>query len=127
MARMYPEVFPGIFEPANPEFIVYQCLRKLPDSYVVLYSKRFKGGLFGKPECEIDFIISNQRDVVICLEVKGGLLAHDGVDPEVLRSEVTSPNGATAAGLRRMADRDFRGMIREAVIAARDRARELSA
>jgi pyrroline-5-carboxylate reductase len=55
------------------------------------------------------------------------LLAHDGVDPEVLRSEVTSPNGATAAGLRRMADRDFRGIIREAVIAARDRARELSA
>lgn len=78
MAKMYPETFPGKFDPADPEFIVYQCLRKLPDSYVVLYSKRFKGGLFGKPECEIDFIISNQRDVVICLEVKGGILAYDG-------------------------------------------------
>jgi pyrroline-5-carboxylate reductase len=54
------------------------------------------------------------------------LLARRGVDPEVLRSEVTSPNGVTAAGLRRMADRDFRGVIREAVVAARARAEELS-
>ncbi len=78
MARIYPEIFPGKFDQSNPEFVVYECLRKLPDSYVVLYSKRFKGGLFGKPECEIDFIISNQRDVIICLEVKGGTLAYDG-------------------------------------------------
>ncbi len=55
------------------------------------------------------------------------LLARRNVDPEVLRSEVTSPNGVTAAGLRRMADRDFRGMIREAIIAARARSEELSA
>src|SRR5512136_2092724 len=78
MARMYPEVFPGMCDQNNPEFVVYQTLRMLPDPYIVFYSKRFKGGLFGKPECEIDFIISNQRDVVICLEVKGGLLAYDG-------------------------------------------------
>lgn len=75
---MYPEVFPGKVDQNNPEFIVYQSLRKLPGSYVVLYSRRFKGGLFGKPECEIDFVISNQRDVVICLEVKGGVLSYDG-------------------------------------------------
>jgi pyrroline-5-carboxylate reductase len=55
------------------------------------------------------------------------LLARRKVDPEVLRSEVTSPNGVTAAGLRRMADLDFRGMIREAIIAARARSEELSA
>jgi pyrroline-5-carboxylate reductase len=54
------------------------------------------------------------------------LLARRDVDPEVLRSEVTSPNGVTAAGLRKMADRDFRGMIQEAVLAARARAVELS-
>jgi pyrroline-5-carboxylate reductase len=54
------------------------------------------------------------------------LLARRDVDPEVLRGEVTSPNGVTAAGLRRMADLDFRGMIREAVVAARARAEELS-
>jgi hypothetical protein len=77
---MYPEVFPGRFDQENPEFIVYECLRKLSDSYVVLYSRRLKGGLFGKPECEIDFLISNQRDVLICLEVKGGLLSYDGAN-----------------------------------------------
>jgi hypothetical protein len=80
MAKMYPEVFPGQFDQRNPEFIVYQSLRKLPASYVVLYSKRFNGGLFGKPECEIDFVISNQRDVVTCLEVKAGVLFYDGTD-----------------------------------------------
>jgi hypothetical protein len=80
MAKMYPEVFPGKFDQEDPEFVVYQCLRKLPDSYVVLYSRRLKGGLFGKPECEIDFLIANQRDVLICLEVKGGLMAYDGAN-----------------------------------------------
>jgi len=55
------------------------------------------------------------------------LLARRDVDPEVLRGEVTSPNGVTAAGLRCMADLDFRGMMRGAVVAARARAVELSA
>jgi pyrroline-5-carboxylate reductase len=55
------------------------------------------------------------------------LLARRDVDPEILRAEVTSPNGVTAAGLRRMSDRDFRGIIRETVAAARNRSEELSA
>ena len=78
MAKMYPEVFPGKIDQNNPEYIVYQALRSLPESYIVFYSKRFAGGLFGKPECEIDFVIFNQRDVVICLEVKGGVLHYNG-------------------------------------------------
>jgi hypothetical protein len=86
MARMYPEVFPGTFNQNNPEFAVYQFLRTLPDSYIVFYSKRFMGGLFGKPECEIDFIIFNQRDVIICLEVKGGVLHYDGVQDRWLQN-----------------------------------------
>jgi pyrroline-5-carboxylate reductase len=55
------------------------------------------------------------------------LLARRDVDPEVLRGEVTSPNGVTASGLRKMADRDFRGIIRETVAAAKARSEELSA
>lgn len=78
MAQMYPEIFPGKFEPENPEFVVYQVLRKLPSQYHVFYSKRLRGGLNSRADCEIDFIITNQRDVVICLEVKGGLLSYDG-------------------------------------------------
>jgi hypothetical protein len=78
MAQMYPEVYPGKFEPENPEFVVYQVLRKLPSQYHVFYSKRLRGGGNSRADCEIDFIITNQRDVVICLEVKGGLLSYDG-------------------------------------------------
>jgi pyrroline-5-carboxylate reductase len=55
------------------------------------------------------------------------LLARSDADPEVLRNQVTSPNGVTAAGLRKMADLDFRGMMSAAVLAAKARAVELSA
>ena len=79
MARMYPDVFPRRFDDADPEFVVYQTLRSLPESYVVFYSKRLQGvTTFGNPETEIDFLIWNQRDVLICLEVKGGLVSYDG-------------------------------------------------
>jgi hypothetical protein len=87
MARMYPDVFPREFDSADPEFVVYQSLRVLPDSYVVFYSKRLQGAsLFGKPECEIDFIVWNQRDVLICLEVKGGTLSYDGAQDRWLQN-----------------------------------------
>lgn len=86
MARMYPEVFPGKIDQNNPEFVVYESLRSLADSYIVFYSKRFMGGLFGKAECEIDFVIFNQRDVIVCLEVKGGLLHYDGVQDRWLQN-----------------------------------------
>lgn len=86
MARMCPEVFPGKIDQNNPEFIVYEKLRALPDSYIVFFSKRFMGGLFGKAECEIDFVIFNQRDVIICLEVKGGVLHYDGAQDRWLQN-----------------------------------------
>ena len=79
MAKMYPEVFPGKPHPEDPEFVCYQILRKLPSRYRIFYSKRINGGLFGKSECEIDFVVFNGSDVLICLEVKGGLMAYDGV------------------------------------------------
>lgn len=91
MARMYPDVFPGPVDPNNPEFVVYQSLRTLSDSYVIFYSKRFKGGLFGKPECEIDFTIFNQRDVILCLEVKGGVLFYDGEQDRWLQNGKPMP------------------------------------
>jgi pyrroline-5-carboxylate reductase len=55
------------------------------------------------------------------------LLSSRGGDPETLRDQVTSPNGVTAAGLRRLAERDFRSMVRDCVLAAKARAGELSA
>jgi pyrroline-5-carboxylate reductase len=54
------------------------------------------------------------------------LLASSTADPEVLRNQVASPNGVTAAGLKKLAERDFRGVVRETVLAAKARSRELS-
>ena len=54
------------------------------------------------------------------------LLARRGVDPEVLRNQVTSPNGTTLAGLKKMEAGNFRGAVREAILAAQARAAELS-
>ena len=54
------------------------------------------------------------------------LMARTGTEPETLRDQVTSPNGTTYAGLQRMAARDFRGLIKETVLAATARSEELS-
>lgn len=54
------------------------------------------------------------------------LLARKGVPPEVLRDQVTSPNGTTFAGLQEMRKGDFRGLISRTVAAATARSRELS-
>ena len=54
------------------------------------------------------------------------LMVQTGTEPETLRNQVTSPNGTTFAGLQRMAAHDFRGIIRETVLAAKTRSEELS-
>lgn len=54
------------------------------------------------------------------------LLARKNIEPETLRDQVTSPNGTTFAGLQRMKAGDFRGLIKEAVLAATARSKELS-
>jgi pyrroline-5-carboxylate reductase len=54
------------------------------------------------------------------------LLDQSTAEAEELRNQVTSPNGTTFAGLQRMAARDFRGLIRETVLAATARSVELS-
>jgi len=53
------------------------------------------------------------------------LLSESGEDPAVLRKNVTSPGGTTAAGLAVFADEDFLGLIDRVVGAATDRSREL--
>lgn len=54
------------------------------------------------------------------------LLAQRKTDPETLRNQVTSPNGATLAGLRKMEAGNFRELIRNTALAAQARAAELS-
>jgi len=53
------------------------------------------------------------------------LLDETGELPEVLRANVTSPGGTTAAGLRALEERGVRAAFLEAVMAATERSREL--
>lgn len=54
------------------------------------------------------------------------LLAQRNVAPEKLRDEVASPNGTTSAGLQSLSEGEFRAIIRQTVLAATARSRELS-
>lgn len=54
------------------------------------------------------------------------LMAETGTEPETLRNQVTSPNGTTFAGLKRLEARGFRAMMVETVNAAKARAEELA-
>jgi pyrroline-5-carboxylate reductase len=53
------------------------------------------------------------------------LLVETGETPEALRAAVTSPGGATAAGLRTLEQRGVRSAFIEAVVAASERSRNL--
>jgi len=54
------------------------------------------------------------------------LLARSGETPEALRDKVTSPNGTTYAGLQVLTSRQFRDTLKETILAATQRAGELS-
>ncbi len=56
----------------------------------------------------------------------GKLMVATQAEPEDLRNKVTSPNGTTFAGLKRMETRDFRGMMLETILASKARSEELS-
>jgi len=63
--------------------------------------------------------------VIASFEGAGALLARSGETPEELRSQVTSPGGTTAAGLRMLEGRAVRAAFLEAVAAATERSRQL--
>ena len=54
------------------------------------------------------------------------LLATSGKSAAILRENVTSPNGTTAAALASFADSDIAGIVKKAMVAARDRSQELA-
>lgn len=69
---------------------------------------------------------TSQKLAVETLLGAARLLARKNIEPETLRNQVTSPNGTTFAGLQRLAAGNFRGLIRETVLAAKARSEELS-
>ncbi len=54
------------------------------------------------------------------------LLAHRRIEPEVLRNQVTSPNGVTFAGLKKMESLGFRNLVTETILTAQARSAEMS-
>lgn len=54
------------------------------------------------------------------------LLARRNIEPEILRNQVTSPNGVTFAGLKKMEARDFRGLIKDTLLTAKARSEEMA-
>ena len=79
MAHLYPTHFPREVEPDDPEFEVFETLKRLPNNYHVFYSKKFKGGKRSKEECEVDFIVFDGSSSMLIIEVKGGVIEYDGV------------------------------------------------
>jgi pyrroline-5-carboxylate reductase len=65
------------------------------------------------------------RLVVDSFAGAGALLQETGEAPEVLRAQVTSPGGTTAAGLRVLESRAVRSAFLEAVAAAAERSRQM--
>jgi pyrroline-5-carboxylate reductase len=70
------------------------------------------------------------RDVSVALTVQtllgsARLLSETGESPEVLRAQVTSPGGTTAAGLHALESASLRAAFSDAVRAATERSREL--
>ena len=54
------------------------------------------------------------------------MLKQDGASPTKLRENVTSPNGTTFAALNIFEGSDLEGIVKRAMVAARDRSQELS-
>lgn len=52
-------------------------------------------------------------------------LLETGLPPEKLREMVTSPGGTTAAGLKTFEEKDFKGIVADALLSAKKRAEEL--
>ena len=66
------------------------------------------------------------RLAVHTAEGAGAMLARSGDSPAVLRQRVTSPNGTTQAAIESLEARGFVELVREAVVAATNRGRQLA-
>lgn len=76
---IYPPEFPNYVNNKGEE-LVFNQLKKVAHKYDIFYSRKFLSSGYGeRNEYEIDFIICIPNKSVICLEVKGGMIAYDGI------------------------------------------------
>ncbi len=69
----------------------------------------------------------SRRLVVQSLWGAAKMLVETGEEPQALRRQVTSPRGTTQAAIEWMEKGDLKGLVREAVARAAERAKELAA
>lgn len=77
----------------------------------------------------IDLGLSSEIATELTIQTMVGaakLLATSGKSASTLRENVTSPNGTTAAALASFAESDLAGIVKKAMVAARDRSQELA-
>ena len=76
---IYPEFFPEERKNEISELKMFEKLKSLSDQYDIFYSKKFvTDGVGKKSEIEIDFIVTIPNYVLICLEIKGGMIQYNG-------------------------------------------------
>ncbi|TCP58295.1 pyrroline-5-carboxylate reductase [Tumebacillus sp. BK434] len=64
--------------------------------------------------------------MIVGMVYGSALMLKEGPAPAVLRDQVTTPGGATAAGLRVMDEREFPALLKQAVAATNLRAKEMA-
>ncbi len=76
---------------------------------------------------ELGLSESDARTLVLqTISGAAAMLDVEGASPTKLRENVTSPNGTTFAALQVFEECDLEGMVKRAMLAARDRSQELS-
>ncbi|MEN9517032.1 MAG: hypothetical protein RL733_569 [Actinomycetota bacterium] len=76
---------------------------------------------------ELGLSEADARTLVIqTISGAAAMLAVEGASPATLRANVTSPNGTTFAALQSFEASDLEGIVKRAMVAARDRSQELS-
>ena len=68
---------------------------------------------------------TSRKMVAFLFDGSAGLMSESGLDPDILKTQVSSPGGTTLAGLAVFQGREMEGIFREAVEAAEKRAEEL--
>jgi hypothetical protein len=117
---IYPYKFPINRKYEYAEQKVFDRLDLIKDNYDIFYSKSFVSDKY-RTEYEIDFIIAEKPDrnqkcsVIICMEVKGGLIHYDGINDiwsqNGLESKKNFVSQASSASHRLI--KNFRDMAKE--------------
>ncbi|MBM3655922.1 MAG: pyrroline-5-carboxylate reductase [Actinobacteria bacterium] len=90
------------------------------------YFFRFVEAMISAAE-DLGLTTSDARTLVIqTISGAAEMLKQEGASPKVLRENVTSPNGTTFAALEVFEREDLVGVVKRAMLAARNRSQELS-